>query len=138
VSLAAVLGRAANRPHARLLLLAAAAAAVALLLAAPGELASAASRGALVAAGLGAVAVLVRRAPARAPLALRVVSRAALAREAGVAVLELEGRRLLVGWGAGGVRVLSRLEAASDVDGLAPVRGLRPGSGAGPREGVQP
>jgi flagellar protein FliO/FliZ len=119
MSFAAVLGR-ARRPHAPLLLLAAAAAAAALLLAAPGELASAASRGVLVAAGLGAVAVLVRRAPARAPLALRVVSRAALAREAGVAVLEVEGQRLVVGWGSGGVRVLSRLEAASGAHGDEP------------------
>jgi flagellar protein FliO/FliZ len=112
VTFGAVLARATARPHARVLLLGAAGGAgVLLLLATPGDLASAASRAVLVAAGIGALAVLVRRSPARAPAAVRIVTRAPLAREAGVAVVEVDGRRLLVGFGAAGVRVLSRLDA---------------------------
>ncbi|HYG68084.1 MAG TPA: flagellar biosynthetic protein FliO [Anaeromyxobacteraceae bacterium] len=42
-----------------------------------------------------------------------MVHRAALARDAGVAVVEVDGRRLLVGFGAAGVRVLARVDGPS-------------------------
>lgn len=115
-----VLARAAARPQARVVLFGAATVAGAFLLAAaPGDLAAAASRAALVAAGIGALAVLARRAPSRAPAPVRIVTRSPLARDAGIAVVEVDGRRLLLGYGGSGVRVLSRLEAAG-VDGDRP------------------
>lgn len=69
-----------------------------------------AARAALVALGLAAVALLVRRRarPARAePVA--VLARAALGPGLGVALLEAGGRRLLVGWGKEGVRLVRDL-----------------------------
>jgi flagellar protein FliO/FliZ len=78
---------------------------------APGGLGPAAARAALAVACLGAAVAIMRRragsaSTADAPL-LRVLARAPLSRDTGVALVELEGRRLLVGFGAGGVRVLA-------------------------------
>jgi hypothetical protein len=97
----------------RAALLAAAAAAALLLAAAPGELAPGAARAALAVVALAAVAVLVRRAPRDlpAPSRLAVVSSRPLARDAGVALVVADGRALVVGFGAAGVRVLADLGA---------------------------
>lgn len=59
--------------------------------------------------GLAAVALRRRRAGASAPLAVSVAERHAMGRETGVAVLAAEGRRLLVGYGPGGVALLTEL-----------------------------
>ncbi|ABS24959.1 flagellar biosynthetic protein FliO [Anaeromyxobacter sp. Fw109-5] len=99
----------------RILWLAGAALAAASLTLAPGGLGPVAARGALVAAALGAAAVLARRRaapPGAAAPALAVVSRASLAKDTGVALVELGGRRLLVGFGAAGVQLLSDVPAA--------------------------
>lgn len=78
-----------------------------------GALAPAAARAAVAVAALGALAVLVRRAPRAAalPPPLALVSRAALSREAGLALVEADGRRMLVGYGEHGVRLLADLSA---------------------------
>jgi len=93
-----------------------------------------------------AVVVLRRGTPARTR-AIKVTSRAALHRGAFVAVVEVEGRRLLVGAGAQQVTLLTELEPAppappADADGfdgpLAPAvgpGGATPGD-AGPLGGV--
>ncbi|HTN52010.1 MAG TPA: flagellar biosynthetic protein FliO [Anaeromyxobacter sp.] len=95
----------ARRP----LLLAAAGGGLLLLAVLPGGLAAAAARAGLLAAALGVAAVLARRwARPPAPGPLRVLAREPLGREAGLLLLEADGRRLLVGFGAGGVRVLTR------------------------------
>ena len=52
-----------------------------------------------------------RATPAAAPI-LAVVSRASLARDAGVALVEIGGRRLLVGYGSAGVHLLADAPAA--------------------------
>lgn len=76
-----------------------------------GEAAASASRAlALVAIlGAGAVAIRSRRARAAAPLCAAVIERHSLGRETGVAVVSAEGRRLLVGFGPGGVALLREL-----------------------------
>lgn len=64
---------------------------------------------------LAAIALFVHfRARDGATVGLRVVSRAALNRNASVAVVEVEGRRLLVGAGANGVCLLSELPRDTD------------------------
>lgn len=106
----------------RALWLAGASLAAASLALAPGGLGPVAARGALVAAALGAAGLLARRraAPtAAAAPALAVVSRAALAKDTGVALVEVGGRRLLVGFGAAGVQLLSDVSAAP-AEGSAP------------------
>jgi flagellar protein FliO/FliZ len=106
----------------RTLWLAGGALAAASLTLAPGGLWPVAARGALVAAALGAAAVLARHRaahPAAAAPALAVVSRAALAKDTGVALVEIGGRRLLVGFGAAGVQLLSEVPAARP-EGSAP------------------
>jgi flagellar protein FliO/FliZ len=87
---------------------------------APGGLGPVAARAGLVAAALGAAAVIARRraAPAAAPL-LAIVSRAALARDAGIALVEVGGRRLLVGYGSTGVQLLADAPASA-ANGGAP------------------
>jgi flagellar protein FliO/FliZ len=78
-----------------------------LLAAAPGDLAPAALRVSGAACAAGAAALLLRRAlPSVDPRRLEVVSRQPLGREAGVALLEIDGRPLLVGYGPSGVRAL--------------------------------
>jgi flagellar protein FliO/FliZ len=76
-----------------------------------GALGPAAARAALAVAALGAAALWVRRSPARlaAGAALAVVARAPLGRDAGLAIVEADGRRLLVGHGDGGVRLVAEL-----------------------------
>jgi flagellar protein FliO/FliZ len=80
----------------------------------PGGLGPAAARAGLVAAALGAAALVARRrsAPAAAPL-LAIVSRTSLSRDTGLALVEVGGRRLLVGYGSAGVQLLSDAQAAS-------------------------
>jgi flagellar protein FliO/FliZ len=109
----AALAALAASPRARLAALALAAALAAGLALAPGETGPAAARGLLAAAGLAALLVVARRRPASvpAPARLAVVERAALGRDAGVALVEVDGRRVLVGFGAGGVRRLAELPA---------------------------
>jgi hypothetical protein len=69
-----------------------------------------AARALLVLAALAAAVLLARRRvrPA-APAPILVVSRAPLGPGLGVAVLEAGGRRLLVGWGKDGVRLVRDL-----------------------------
>ena len=75
---------------------------------APGGLAPAAARAALAAAGVATLAAVLRRTGTRrtAPLRLVFVARQPLGRDAGVALAEVDGRPLLLGFGAGGVRLL--------------------------------
>jgi flagellar protein FliO/FliZ len=85
------------------------AAALGLLVAlAPGELAPASLRAAAAAAALGAAGLLARAGvrPTAAGRRLALVSRQALSREAGVALLEVDGRPVLVGFAAAGVQLL--------------------------------
>lgn len=86
-------------------------AAAALLAAAllPGEGAAAAAlRAAALLGALGLAAAALRRAPAaERPLAL--LDRRPLGRESGVALVEAQGRRLLVGYAPSGVAVLADL-----------------------------
>lgn len=74
----------------------------------PGELAPASLRAAAAACAVGAAALLARRArSASAPVRrLALLSRQPLSRDAGVALVELDGRPLLLGFGSGGVRLL--------------------------------
>lgn len=60
---------------------------------------------------LAGAAVLARRRLARngAPPELEVTDRAALSREAGLALVHARGEVVLVGWGRDGVRLLARL-----------------------------
>lgn len=79
-----------------------------------GELAGGAVRAGAVVGLLGLAAWALRRgSPAvtgRAP-ELAVLERRPLAKEAGVALVEASGRRLVVGFGAGGVVLLAELGA---------------------------
>jgi hypothetical protein len=72
-----------------------------------------AARAALAVAVLVAAAVLVRRRARGAPCPspITVTARAPLAPGLGVALVEAGGRRLLVGWGKDGVRLLRDLGA---------------------------
>lgn len=103
--------RLARSPRHRLLLGAGGAAALLALLsaAAPGGLAPTAARAALAVAVLAAAPALLRRrgGPAPATASLRVIAREPLGRDAGVAIVEADGRRLLVGFGPHGVRALA-------------------------------
>lgn len=74
----------------------------------PGEAGPIAARAGLVALGLGAVFVLARRRSGEAPQPrLRVLARAALARDATAVLVELDGRPMLLGVGRDGVRLLA-------------------------------
>lgn len=75
---------------------------------APGELAPPSVR-ALAAASAIAAGALLARARLVQPASerrLAVVARHALSREAGVALVEVDGRALLIGWGGGPVQLL--------------------------------
>jgi flagellar protein FliO/FliZ len=91
-------------------------AAVCLALAlAPGELAPASIRAAAAACAVGTAALLARRtrrasAPTRR---LALLSREPLSRDAGVALVELDGRPLLLGFGPGGVQLLQQPDAGA-------------------------
>jgi Flagellar biosynthesis protein, FliO len=117
--IAAAVTRLAASPRGRAAVLAAAVAAAALLALSPGGLAPAAARAALAAAAVAALAVLARRRTraAPAPLPLAVVARQPLANGSGLAVVEAGPRRLLVGFGRDGVRLLADLGAS---DGRTP------------------
>jgi flagellar protein FliO/FliZ len=94
-------------------LLAVALAAVAV---APGGLAATGARAALAAAALGTATLLVRRragAPARGA-GIAVLARAPLGRDSGLAVVEVGGRSLLVGFGRGGVSLLGDVPTARE------------------------
>ncbi len=76
---------------------------------APAELLSHALRACAAACAVGAAAMLVRARLAR-PLEARrltVVARQALSRDAGVALVEVDGRAVLIGYGGGPVRLLA-------------------------------
>ena len=75
---------------------------------APGDLAPASLRAAAAASAIGAVALLARAGMAQPAAARRltVVSRQALSRDAGIALLEVDGRPMLVGYGGGSVQLL--------------------------------
>jgi hypothetical protein len=74
----------------------------------PGESGPVAARAGLVALALGTAVALVRGRPAGAPPPrLRVVARAALARDASAVLVELDGRPMLLGVGRDGVRLLA-------------------------------
>jgi len=96
-------------------LLATAAAAAALAALGPGDLGPPAARGLLAVAGLAALAALARRRPRAREQAprLAVVERALLGRDGGVALLEADGRRLVVGFGPGGAQLLADLGGGS-------------------------
>jgi flagellar biogenesis protein FliO len=74
-------------------------------------IAAAAARAALVLAAIAAVVLLVRRRArgAAAPVVIGVVGRTQLAPGLGLAIVETSGRRLLVGWGKEGVRLVRDL-----------------------------
>lgn len=61
----------------------------------------------LLLAGAGAVLLARRRLPG--PSGLHLQARLPLGRDAGVALVLAGGERLLLGWGSGGVRLLTRL-----------------------------
>jgi flagellar biogenesis protein FliO len=80
-----------------------------------GDLANSALRAVAVVALVGAAgAALRRRARSTAPPLVDVLERRILGRETGVAVLAAEGRRLLVGYGPAGVRLLATLAAQQE------------------------
>jgi hypothetical protein len=109
----AAAGRLVGTPRARAAVLCLAPLAAILLALAPGPLAPAAARAALVAAALGGAVVLVRRRAGASPAApLAVVARTPLASGAALALVDADGRRLLVGVGRDGVRLVADLGAA--------------------------
>lgn len=98
--------------HAALLALAAlGCGALALLPTEGGPLAARAGLAALAVAGLAAL--LARRGAAPAP-PLRVAARAGLGRTAGLALVEVDGRRLLVGVSERSVELLCELEPGAE------------------------
>ncbi len=104
-------------PRQRLLAGAALAAVLlALLSPRPAGLAPAAARAALAVAAFAAAPALLRRRarPAGAASPLLVLAREPLGRDVGVALIEADGRRVLVGFGPHGVRALA-LPAAGEV-----------------------
>jgi flagellar protein FliO/FliZ len=105
-------GRIAASPRGRVAVLGSALLAAALVALSPGALAPAAARAALAAAGIAAVALLARRRIQRQTAApLSVLAREPLASGSGIAIVEAEGRRLLVGFGREGVSLLADLPA---------------------------
>ncbi len=78
---------------------------------APGGWASGPLRAAAAVGALAAAAVLARQCrtgrTSADPGRLALVARQALSRDVGVALLEIDGRAVLVGFGAGGVRLLA-------------------------------
>ncbi|HET8538421.1 MAG TPA: flagellar biosynthetic protein FliO [Anaeromyxobacter sp.] len=107
--------RLAGSPRGRAALAVAAVPAAALLALSPGALSASAARAALAAAVVGAAAALARRrGRAASPPQLWVVARQALAGDAGVALVEAGGRRLLVGYARGGVSLVAELGAPAE------------------------
>lgn len=103
----------ARSPRGRAAIAVAALPAAALLALSPSGLSTAAARAGLAAAAIGAVAALARRRarPAAGPR-LSVEARAAISSDAGVALVEAGGRRLLVGYGRAGVSLVAELGGA--------------------------
>jgi flagellar protein FliO/FliZ len=100
-------------------------AAVALGLAlAPAALAPTPLRAAAAACAIGAAALVARGglSPASAACRLTIVSRQALARDAGVALVEVDGRSVLLGFGGGAVQLLDVLPPPP-----SPLRPAEPG-----------
>ena len=110
----AAAGRLARSPRGRAAIAVAAVPAAALLALSPGGLSAAAARAGLAAAAIGTIAALARRRgrPAVAP-SLSVTAREPLAGDAGLAVIEAGGRRLLVGYARGGVSLVAELGAVA-------------------------
>jgi flagellar protein FliO/FliZ len=109
----------AGRARGRAALVALAGAGVVALGVFGGEAARTAARATLAAGALAAAAALARRRGPTcgregAPPALSVVARAPLGRDAGVALVEVTGRRVLLGYGAQGVRLVVELDAGAD------------------------
>jgi flagellar biosynthesis protein FliO len=104
-----------RRPH---LLLGAGALACALLALAPGEAGPLAARAGLAALAVSAVAALAgRRRQARPAPSLRITAQAALGRASAVALVEVDGRRFLVGAGGSSLELLAELAPTATVDG---------------------
>jgi hypothetical protein len=103
-------GRLARSRRGRAALAVAAVPVAALLALSPGGLSPTAARAGLVAAAVGATAALVRRR-GRGAISpqLSVVVREPIAGDAGLAVIEAGGRRLLVGYARGGVSLVAEL-----------------------------
>ena len=98
------------RPGAALLAAALGCAALALL---PGEAGPLAARAGLAALAIGAVAVLWRRRPGRAGgPALRVIAQAGVGRTGAVAIVEVDGRRFLLGAAERSIELLAELSPA--------------------------
>lgn len=83
----------------------------------------------------------LRRGRASGGAALRVVARTALTRGSVVAVVESQGRRLLVGATDHGISVLSELDASDgatiDTDGAEPARPVPAGPRTSPLEAMR-
>jgi flagellar protein FliO/FliZ len=127
------LRRFAATPHGRAAMLVAAPLAAVLLALAPGELAPAAARAAVAALVIALAALVVRRRGGVArPAPLVVIAREPLAGAAGLAVVEAGGRRLLLGFGRDGVRLVADLGAAADPLSPCPPAPVR-GAGGGRR-----
>ena len=94
------------------------AAGLALLAALGGDAAAPALRALAVVAilALGAALARRRRLGAGAPEAVSSVERHGHSRDAGVALVSAEGRRLLVGFGPAGVRLLAELRHAGETE----------------------
>ena len=95
--------------------LGAAGTAVAVLALLPGELGALAARAGLATVTIGALALLARRwrsGPREAPT-LQLHARLGLGRSGSVALLEVDGRRFLVGFGDGAPALLAELAPAS-------------------------
>lgn len=116
--IAATAARLAGSPRGRAGVAAAAIGGAVLLALSSGAVAPLAARGALAAAAIGTAALLVRRRTAPgAPAPIAVVARAPLPGGTGLAVVEAGSRRLLVGFGRDGVRLVAE---------LGPAEGRRP------------
>jgi flagellar protein FliO/FliZ len=109
--ISALTARISATPRGCAAVLAGVGAAGALLALAPGDLAGVASRATLVGSAIGIAGfVLRRRARSAAPPApLQVVTRETLAPGAGLALIEVDGRRLLVGFGRDGAALVADL-----------------------------
>lgn len=94
--------------HGKLALAGVVAIAITLALA-PGQVAPGALRALAALTAVGAAVLLARSRLAQPAAARRlaVVARQTLSRDAGVALLEVDGRAVLVGFGASGVRLLA-------------------------------
>jgi hypothetical protein len=101
--------RVVSTPRGRAAVLGGVLVAAALLALAPGSLAPVAARGALAAAVIGAAACLVRRRATPAARPITILAREQLANGAGLALVEAGSRRLLVGFGRDGVRLVAEL-----------------------------